>query len=132
MRESHRRGEGEARPVGITQEEGRRGGSLVGITQEEGRLAGRIITGSEVKDQWVEAWSCTWVHEAQFLKSVLEAEGVDVLLPDEYTLGVDPFLAPAFHGVRLLVRSQDLPRARQILDSAAGEVPSPDDPTTPN
>lgn len=29
-----------------------------------------------------------WLHEAQFLKSVLDAAGIDALFPNEQTLGV--------------------------------------------
>lgn len=73
---------------------------------------------TQVENPWVEVWNCTWLHEANFFKSVLEAAEIQVFLPDQHSLGVDPFLAPAFGGVRILVRSDDLQRAREILDSA--------------
>jgi hypothetical protein len=75
------------------------------------------------KDEWTEVWSCAWLHEAEFFKSILEVEGVNAFLPDEYTLGVDPGLAPAFGGVRLLVRGHDAVRAREIIESTVKEDP---------
>lgn len=68
-------------------------------------------------------WSCAWLHEAQFFKSILEADGIDVFLPDEHTLGVDPGLSPALGGVRMLVRPDDAARAREIIQVAAKENP---------
>jgi len=67
--------------------------------------------------EWVEVRSCAFLHEAEFVKSLLEAEGIEVFLPDEYTLGVDPGLAPGFGGVHVLVRSADARRAREVLES---------------
>jgi Putative prokaryotic signal transducing protein len=75
--------------------------------------------------EWVEVRSCAFLHEAEFFKSLLEADGIDVFLPDEYTLGVDPGLAPGFGGVRILVRHEDLSRAREVLESNPKSVPSP-------
>jgi hypothetical protein len=74
--------------------------------------------------EWVEVRSCAFLHEAEFVKSLLQAEDIEVFLPDEYTLGVDPGLAPGFGGVRILVRQQDLSRARQVLESNVKSVPS--------
>jgi hypothetical protein len=77
----------------------------------------------ENESAWVEAWSCTWPHEAQFVRSVLEAAGIEVLLPDEHTLSIDPGLIPALRGVRVLVPSADLERAREILGSTLTSGP---------
>jgi hypothetical protein len=76
----------------------------------------------ENENTWVEVWNCTWPHEAQFLRSVLEAADIQVFLPDEYTLGVDPSLVPALHDVRM--HSVDLQRAREVIDSARQEPPT--------
>jgi hypothetical protein len=78
---------------------------------------------TRAEHQWTEVRSCTWLHEAEFFKSLLEAEGIDVFLPDQHTLGVDPGLAPAFGGVRVLVRANDAARAREMIESAAKESP---------
>jgi hypothetical protein len=69
---------------------------------------------------WVEAASCRWMHEAQMLKSVLEAAGIDAVVPDEHTLGVNPLYASMIGWPRVLVRPADLARAREVIASAAG------------
>ena len=33
-----------------------------------------------------------YLHEAEFIKSVLEAEGIAAVIPDAFTVGVDPAL----------------------------------------
>jgi hypothetical protein len=66
-------------------------------------------------EQWVEVRNCNWLHEAHFLKSVLEADGIEVLIPDEHLLGVQPLYANAVGGARVLVRSADLQRAARSL-----------------
>ncbi|HET7618330.1 MAG TPA: DUF2007 domain-containing protein [Vicinamibacterales bacterium] len=66
-------------------------------------------------DDWVEVRSCAWPHEAAFVKSLLESEDIEVLIPNEYTLSIQPLYAPALGGVRVLVRRRDLARARDVL-----------------
>ena len=61
-----------------------------------------------MNQEWVQVRNCNWLHEAQFVQSVLESEGIDVFLPDEHVLGVQPFYANALGGVRVLVRAHDL------------------------
>lgn len=73
----------------------------------------------EVGDDWVELRSCVWLHEAHLLQSVLAAAGIETQVPDEQTLGVQPFLSPMLGGVRVLVRETDLERAREVLQNAA-------------
>lgn len=69
--------------------------------------------------EWVDL-RCTWLDEARWLKSVLDAAGIEALIPDEHTLGLP--LAPDMEpgAVRLLVRSEDVERALEALDRAAG------------
>ena len=74
---------------------------------------------TETDNPWTEVWSCAWLHEAQFFKSILETAAIEVFLPDEHTLGVDPGLAPAFGGVRLLVRADEVSQAREIIQLAS-------------
>jgi hypothetical protein len=76
------------------------------------------------RDGWVEAASCTWLHQAVFLRSVLEAAGITATIPNEQTLGVQPLYGHLLGGVRVLVQSSDLDRAREVLASDA--VPDPD------
>jgi hypothetical protein len=76
--------------------------------------------------QWVEVRSCTWLHEAQFVRSVLQAAGIEAVIPNEQTLGVHPGLAPAVGGVRVLVRSDTFEAAEELLEATA-IPPSGDD-----
>jgi len=68
---------------------------------------------------WVQVHNCNWLHEAQFLQSVLDAEGIESFIPDQYILGVDPLYVAALGGVRLLVHADDVERAREVLASAS-------------
>ena len=77
----------------------------------------------DTNDDWVQVRNCNWLHQAQFLKSVLESEGIDVQLPDEHVLGVQPFYGAAIGGVRVMVRARDLPRATELLESVADAAP---------
>jgi transglutaminase-like putative cysteine protease len=81
----------------------------------------------ENENPWVEAWSCTWPHEAQFVRSLLEAADIEVMLPDEHTLSIDPGLIPAFRGVRVLVPSADLERAREVIGTTLARDTAPAD-----
>jgi hypothetical protein len=74
---------------------------------------------SETAADWVAVGNCNWLHEAQFLQSVLDAEGIEAFIPDQYTLGVDPLYVTALGGVRLLVRRADVERAKDVLASAS-------------
>ena len=69
--------------------------------------------------EWVEVRSCMWLHEAEFFKSVLDAAGIESMIPNAYTLGVQPLYANMLGGSRVLVRRADVDRAREVLESAA-------------
>jgi hypothetical protein len=71
-----------------------------------------------VGPDWVEVASCTWLHEAQLLVSVLDGAGIRAAIPNEHVLGVQPLYANLVGGVRVLVPPDDLARAREVLDSA--------------
>ena len=68
--------------------------------------------------EWVEVRSVPWLHEAVFLKSVLDGAGIEAMIPNEQTLGIQPLYGNLLGGVRLLVRPEDLHRATELLDSA--------------
>jgi hypothetical protein len=72
-----------------------------------------------MNDDWVEAKACSWIHEALFFRSVLEAAGIESMIPNEHTIGVQPLYADLLGGVRVLVRADDLDRAKELLESAA-------------
>ena len=77
-------------------------------------------------DEWVQVTNCNWLHEAHFITSVLNAEGIEAFVPDAYTVGANPILATALGGIRVLVHAADLDRARAAL-AAVKEAGRPDD-----
>jgi len=72
---------------------------------------------------WVVVRRCFRLAEAQVVRSILEAEGVEVLLPDEHTLGIESGAETALGGARVIVRAAELDRAREIL-LAMDETPT--------
>jgi hypothetical protein len=80
-----------------------------------------------MEEAWVEVRSCAWLHEAQFLKSVLAGAGIEAMIPNEHTLGVQPLYAVALGGIRVLVKTEDADRAREVLDSADARADASDD-----
>jgi hypothetical protein len=76
---------------------------------------------------WIEIRSCNWLHEAHVLKSVLEGAGIEVLIPNEHTLGVQPAFGLLLVGVRVLVRPDDRERAEELLASAGPQAPDSGD-----
>jgi len=55
-------------------------------------------------------------HEAQIIKNKLENEGIYVFLKDELTIQTDNFLSHAIGGVKLQVKSEDIEKAKKIVD----------------
>ena len=74
-----------------------------------------------MEDELVTVRNCNYLHEAELVKSVLDAEGIDAEIPDAFMAGVQPMLGAAIGGVRVLVRATDLERAEQTL---AATVPA--------
>jgi hypothetical protein len=70
--------------------------------------------------QWVDLRS-TWLDEALWFRSVLEAAGIEALIPDEHTLGLPLASEIEPRTVRLLVKASDLERAFEVL--AANPMP---------
>ena len=64
---------------------------------------------------WTQVRNCNWLHEAHFVKSVLESEGITVQIPDEHTVGLQPGIATALGGIRVLVPSHQWSRATELL-----------------
>ncbi len=58
-----------------------------------------------------------YTSEAYLFKGKLESEGVEVFLQNENTVNTDPLLSNAVGGVKLFVKSEDVMKAKQILDS---------------
>lgn len=53
--------------------------------------------------------------EAMIVKGKLEAEGVPVFVRDNHTVDSDPLVSNAIGGVKLMVRHEDVGKARSIL-----------------
>lgn len=66
-------------------------------------------------DELVTVRNCNWLHEAELVKSVLDAEGIEAEIPDAYMAGVQPALGAAIGGIRVVVRASQLDRAEQAL-----------------
>ena len=68
-----------------------------------------------MKDGFVVVAMFWRVPEAGMAASFLRSAGVEVDVTDEGVSGVNPFLAPAIGGVRLLVPARDADEARTLL-----------------
>jgi hypothetical protein len=68
-----------------------------------------------MEDDWVEIRNCAWLHEAEFIASLLAADDIQTLVPDANTVGVYPGLVPALGGIRVLVRRSDVRKATERL-----------------
>jgi hypothetical protein len=75
---------------------------------------------TDAPPDWVEIRSCTWLHEAEMIRSVLESVGIASMIPNEYTLAAQPLYAPAIGGVRVLVQRSDVERAKEVLAREQG------------
>jgi len=63
--------------------------------------------------------NCFDLGQAQQLKTLLESEGIEAFIPDEFSAGVAPhhFNSPA--GVRLQVAAVDEAKARELVKDFA-------------
>lgn len=77
--------------------------------------------------EWVVATTGTWLHEALFLKSVLASAGIKAMIPNEYTLGVQPLYSNLLGGAQVLVRAKDKTRAEELLRSVDSQPESDPD-----
>lgn len=71
-----------------------------------------------MEQEWTVVRNCSWLHEAEFVKSLLESEGIDAQIPDEFTIGVDPGYINMLGGVRVMVPTGELTRATEILETS--------------
>jgi hypothetical protein len=62
--------------------------------------------------------------DADLARTVLEAEGIECMIRSDDCGGLRPHLW--MHGVELLVRSEDAPRAVRILEDTSGPAAPPD------
>ena len=60
-------------------------------------------------------------HEANLAASALEAAGIESMIRNSFTAGANPELGIVSGGVTILVRSDELDEAREVLDQGAKE-----------
>jgi hypothetical protein len=75
-------------------------------------------------DEWVVVRNCGWLHEADVIVAVLDAQGIDAFIPDSHMASIRPELIGITSGIRVLVRASELELAREVL-SAEAEVELP-------
>lgn len=75
--------------------------------------------GPENEEELVELISVQGEMNARVLVSILEGEGIDVMIKSNQTFGALPFTVDGMGEVRLLVRAEDLPRAKALIEEYA-------------
>ncbi|HHW58996.1 MAG: hypothetical protein WBL11_07115 [Bacteroidales bacterium] len=63
----------------------------------------------------------SYPHEYFVLKSLLEAEGIEVILKDDITIYVDPLLSQAIGGIKMYVPIDKYKKAKKIFDEYFNE-----------
>lgn len=58
-----------------------------------------------------------YIH-ANMQLSILQEEGINCYLKDEYTITIDPLLSPAVGGIKLMVFAAQSERAEEIMDAS--------------
>ncbi len=91
----------------------------------------RPAAAAEEETPWVTVTHVSWLHEADLVKSQLEAEGIEAFVPDAGAASALPLHAQALGGLRVQVRPGDLDQAREILALDA-EAERADDPDCPS
>ena len=66
-------------------------------------------------EDWIVIAVFTYAHEAHMSKSVLEANGINVILKDEMITQVNPLYSNAVGGVKLMVNQTDATAAWALL-----------------
>ena len=66
-------------------------------------------------DNFVTVITFVYPHELGIPQSLLESEGIECFVRDEFTVNVHPFYSNAIGGIRLQVRESDAQRAIEIL-----------------
>ncbi len=60
----------------------------------------------------------TYIHELAVAQGLLESEGVETFLKDEFVASVNPLYSNAIGGIKLQVNADDVERATIILREA--------------
>ncbi len=70
-----------------------------------------------MRQSLIEIANYQYSSEAYLFKGKLESEGIEVFLQNENTINTDPILSNALGGVKIFVYSEDVLKARHILDA---------------
>lgn len=70
--------------------------------------------------------TCNHPMHAQLLKSVLEASGIPVLIPNEHSVQTMPHLILAMGGIQLQVPDEHEEAARSLIDDFNASAPGGD------
>ncbi len=71
-----------------------------------------------MEDSLITVIAFNFPHELTMPRSLLESEGIECFVPDEYMSDTMPFRTNAMGGIRLQVRESDALRAYEILREA--------------
>lgn len=66
-------------------------------------------------ENWQTVITFTQPHEAHMAKSVLESEGIETLIQDEFVAQVHNFYSNAIGGVKLKIKDHDLEKGISVL-----------------
>lgn len=87
---------------------------------------------SQETNDWSTCATVSDLATAQVLRTYLDAEGIEALIPDENMVAVAWHLGQAIGGVRVQVRSDQVEQAKEILEvvesQGAEEAPEEPDP----
>jgi len=80
----------------------------------------------ENKEGLVELISVQGEMDAQLLVGILESEGIEVMMKSHQTFSALPFTVDGMGAVKLMVRKEDLHKAKVLLEEykAAGDNPA--------
>lgn len=70
-----------------------------------------------MRNSLIEIANYQFSSEAYLFKGKLESEGIEVFLQNENTINTEPAWSNALGGVKIFVNSEDVLKARQILDA---------------
>jgi len=76
-----------------------------------------------VKDQnWVTLVSCGTIVEADFVRSRLESDGIEILIPDENLMTAAAWGLNAYGYIRVQVKPEDYETARELMIASGDAV----------
>ena len=65
--------------------------------------------------KYITILTVNYINELMVIQSLLDAEEIEYIIKDEYTVQTDPFLSNAIGGIKLQVKEEDVENAIEIL-----------------